>query len=163
MLIMYYQAFISTSLTKIIRIQGFNNIQLNSIFYLIIIKKTILFIVISQLKNYFIYYYYYCCCYYYYIQTFLPHDNSFGNLLVFLSFLETYFDIYFYCVLFFSPSDKLLYISLACTFNLSLLFHNNPQLYLVSRLGFFDNRLNKCSHSFLYITKNFLLNTYFVK
>ena len=97
-------------------------------------------------KNYFIHYY---------IETFLPRDNFFDILLVFVSFLQTYYNIYSSHILFlfFSSLDKILYLSLACSLNLLYHFHNNLLLYLVSRLGFFDNRLNKHSHSFLYIIK----------
>ena len=110
-------------------------------------------------KNYFIHYY---------IETFLPRDNFFDILLVFVSFLQTYYDIYSSHILFlfFSSLDKILYLSLACSLNLFYHFHNNLLLYLVSCLGFFDNKLNQhfqwnCIHSFLYVIKK-LQNTDFI-
>ena len=80
----------------------------------------------------------------------------------------------YYFILFFFSSDILRYLLFPYSFfffNFFLLqicfciyllpvflislyhFHNNPLLYLVSRLSFFDNRLNKHSNSFLYIIK----------
>ena len=98
----------------------------------------------SQLKNYFIYYY---------IATFLPHDNFFDILLVFVFFSSDilWYLFFLYSILFFSSSDKFLYLSLACPLNLFLLFHNNSLLYFVSRLCFFDNKLiqRSCIYSFL--------------
>ena len=63
------------------------------------------------------------------LRLFLSHDkfvdNLFGMLLVFASFLQTYYDIYSSHILFFkffSSSDKFLHLSLACLLNLSLSF-----------------------------------------
>ena len=106
-------------------------------------------------KNYFIHYY---------IETFLPRDNFFDILLVFVSFLQTYYDIYSSHILFlfFSSLDKILYLSLACSLNLFYHFHNNLLLYLVSRLGFFDNKL-KSAHSlvFIYDKKKFIKHPFY--
>ena len=77
-------------------------------------------------------------------------------LLFFFSFLQTYQDIYFSHILFFIffLLQICFCIYLLPVFLISLChFHNNPLLYLVSRLSFFDNMLNKHSNSFLYITK----------
>ena len=77
-------------------------------------------------------------------------------LLFFFSFLQTYYDIYFSHILFFIffLLQICFCIYLLPVFLISLChFHNNPLLYLVSRLSFFDNMLNKHSNSFLYITK----------
>ena len=100
----------------------------------------------SQLKIYFI-------CYY--IETFLPHDNFFDILLIFVFFLQTYRDICSSHILsfyfFFLQISFCIYLLLA--FIMSLYhFYNNLLLYLVSRLGFFDNKLNQRIHSFFIYT-----------
>ena len=93
----------------------------------------------SQLKNYFIYYY---------IATFLVFVFFSSDILWYLFFRYSHF-------LFFSSSDKFLYLSLACTLNFFYHFHNNLLRCLVLRLSFFDNKLNQHIHSFLYVIKKF--------
>ena len=109
-------------------------------------KKITAYTIKSQLKNYFIHYY---------IETFLLRSNFFDILLVFVSFLQTLQYLFFpySLLLFFSSSDKFLYLSLACSLNLFYHFHNNLLLYLILCLGFFYNKLNQHSHPFLYNKK----------
>ena len=92
----------------------------------------------------------------YYIETFLPRDNFFDILLVFF-FLQTNYGMYSSHNL--SFCFFLLQISFCIYLLLAVLiffyhFHNNILLYLVSLLGFFDNRLNQHSRVFLCIIKN---------
>ena len=83
----------------------------------------------------------------------------FDILLVFVSFLQTYYDTYSFHIL--SFYFFLLQISF-CIYLLPALlitlcyFYSNLLLYLVSNLCFFDNKLNQCSHSFLYIPKKYI-------
>ena len=114
--------------------------QFKKPFYLLLLLKL-------QLKNYFIYYY---------IETFLSCNNFFDILLVFVFFLQTYYDTYSSRIFFFS--FFLLEISFCIYFLPAFLaslyyFYSNLLLYLVLCFGFFDNKLNQQSHSFLYITK----------
>ena len=114
-----------------------------------ITKKITAYTIRSQSKNYFILYY---------TETFLPRNNVFNILLIFASFLQTYYSIYSSHILFIYLF--LLQISFCIYLLLALLiffnhFHNNLLLYLVSHLCFFDNKLNQQSHSFLYIIKIF--------
>ena len=90
-------------------------------------------------------------------MTFLPCDNFFfsSDILWYLFFPYPLF-------LFFSSTDKFVYLFLACSPKVFWSFHNNLLLYLVSRLCFFDNNLNQHSRSFLYITKIYLSNTPFI-
>ena len=102
----------------------------------------------SQLKNHFVYYF---------IETFLPLDNFFDILLIFFSFFQTYYNIYSSNILFFYffllQISFCIYLLLAPLISLYH-FHNNLFLYLVSRLGLFDNTLNQHSDSlFFYIIK----------
>ena len=72
----------------------------------------------------------------------MPYDNFFGVLLVSLSSPQTCYGIYFSHILFFlffSSSDKFLYLSL----NSLNYFYNNLLLFLTPQLGFFDNKLNQ--------------------
>ena len=89
----------------------------------------------SLLKNYFIYY----------SLTLLLLDIFVSDILsIFASFLQTYYDIYFFHIL--SFSFHLLKISFYVYFLLTLLvflyhFHSNLLLYLAFFLCFFDNKL----------------------
>ena len=65
---------------------------------------------------------------YYYIETFLPRDNFFDIPLAFISFLQTYCDIYFSHILFFSffLLQRSLFIYILPVRLISLYnFHNN--------------------------------------
>ena len=111
------------------------------------ITKFTAYTIKSQLKNYFIHYY---------IETFLPRDNFFDILLVFVSFLQTYCGICFFHIL--SFYFFLLQISFCIYLLLALLillyhFHKNLLLYLVLSPDFFDNKLNQHVQSVLYIIK----------
>ena len=68
-------------------------------------------------------------------------------LLVFVYFIRTYYNIYFYHVLFLSSADNSLYLvfALSLSLNLSFHFYNILWLCLVLFLCFFDNKL---FHSF---------------
>ena len=84
---------------------------------------------------------------------FLPFDIFFDILLIFASFLQTYYDICFFHIL--SFSFYLLEISFYIYFLLALLvflyhFYDNILLYLVLFLCSFDN---KFSYSFSCIKK----------
>ena len=85
-----------------------------------------------------------------------PRGNFFDILLVFVFFLQTYYDICFFQI--FSFHFYLLQISFVIYHLLALLiflyrFHNNLLPYLVSHLCFFDN---KFSHSFfIHNNKNY--------
>ena len=114
-----------------------------------ITKKITAYTIRSQSKNYFILYY---------TETFLLRNNVFNILLMFVSFLQTYYSIYSSHILFIYLF--LLQISFCIYLLLALLiffnhFHNNLLLYLVWHLCFFDYKLNQQSHSFLYIIKKF--------
>ena len=118
--------------------------QLKKPFYLLLLLKL-------QLKNYFIHYY---------IETFLPRNNFFDILLVFVFFLQTYYDTYSSRIFFFS--FFLLQISFCIYFLPALLaslyyFYSNLLLYLVLCFGFFDNKLNQRSHSFIQQKKKKIL------
>ena len=85
----------------------------------------------------------------------MPLDIFFNIILVSVSFLQTYYDIYSFHIL--SFSFYLLQISFYICFLLTLLvfldyFHNNLLLYLVLLLFFFFLIIN-CVIHFLYIAK----------
>ena len=78
-----------------------------------------------------------------FILIFWPDSNFFDILLVFVSFLQTYYDIWFFYI--FAFHFFLLRISFCIYLLLALLivlyhFYNNGLLYLVSHLCFFDNK-----------------------
>ena len=86
-------------------------------------------------------------------------------------FLQTYYDICFFHILFFY--FFLLQISFCIYLLLALLiflyhFHNNLLLYLVSRLCFFDNKLNQqnciqrsCTHLFFIYNKKIIKHPFY--
>ena len=106
-----------------------------------------------NLKNYFIKI---TITIYYYIETFLSCNNFFYILLVFVSFLQTYCEIYSFRIPF---SNFFIFQISFCIYLLPALsislyyFHVNLFFYLVSNLCFSDNKLNQCSHSFFIYNK----------
>ena len=104
----------------------------------------------------------------YCVETFLSRDNIFDNffdiLLAFVSFPQTYYNVYFSHIFFFN--FFLLQISFYIYFLLVLLiflyyFHNNLLLYLVSRLGFLITSSISIVNHLLYIIKK--TNFFFIK
>ena len=83
---------ISKSSTSNLRHQSPKNMTKYVILQNKIYFKITAYTIKSQLKNYFIHYF---------IETFLSRDNFFDIFLVFVSFLQTYYDIYFSHILFF--------------------------------------------------------------
>ena len=88
------------------------------------------------------------------LRLFLPSDNFFDIILVFVFF--PHYDICFFLI--FSFYFFLLQLSFYIYLSLAILiflhhFHNNLLLYLVSHLCFFDNKLNELSDSILYTIK----------
>ena len=99
-----------------------------------------------QLKNDFIHFY---------IETFLPHDKFFDILLIFFFFRHItifIFSKFSFFYVFLLQISFCIYLLLVLLISLHQ-FHNDLQLYLVSCLNFFDNRLNRHFHPFLYIIK----------
>ena len=110
----------------------------------------------SQLKNYFIHYY---------IETFFCLAITFlilFSLFFFSSDILLYLLFPYSIFLFVSSSDNFCIYLLVALLIFFYHFHNNLLLCLVSLLGFFDNRLNQHSHSFLYIITFFLESTPFI-
>ena len=120
--------------------------QLKNLFYLLLLLLK-LQLQLQLKKNYFIHYY---------IETFFVLQYFFDILLVFASFLQTYYDIHCSHIFFFSffilQISCYIYLLPAPLISLYY-FYSNLLLYLVSNLCFFNNRLNQGSHPFLYITK----------
>ena len=95
------------------------------------------------------------------LRLFLPSDNFFDIILVFVFF--PHYDICFFLI--FSFYFFLLQVSFYIYLSLAILiflhhFRNNLLLYLVSHLCFFDNQLNELSDSILYTIKKNLWNTH---
>ena len=88
------------------------------------------------------------------LRLFLPSDNFFDIILVFVFF--PHYDICFFLIFsfyfFLLQVNFYIYLSLAILIFLHH-FHNNLLLYLVSHLCFFDNKLNELSDSILYTIK----------
>ena len=82
----------------------------------------------------------------FFILIFWYHGNFFDVLLVFVSFLQTYYGICFFHILFFYFYLFQINFCNFCNLSLTLLnsfyrFHNNLSHYLVSCLCFSDNKL----------------------
>ena len=92
----------------------------------------------------------------FFILIFQHHGNVFDILLVFVSFLQTYYDIFFFHI--FAFHFIVLEIRFCIYVLLALLifpyhFYNNLLLYLVSDLYFYNKFLQK-THSFFTYDKN---------
>ena len=93
---------------------------------------------------------------------FFSCGNFFGILLIFVYFLETYFYIYFFNILFsfIFLHQIILYLFHACTFNLFCYHYNIFWLCLILFFCFFDNK-QFCHHLFYHLIRHSIYHLFF--